>query len=69
MLSGASGMLGTALRDSLDSRGATILQLLRRAPETSNQFQWNPSQRSNSLIREVFEDLIGRYPPIRRKPG
>lgn len=57
MLSGASGMLGTALRDSLDSRGATILQLLRRAPETSNQFQWNPLSALELPHSQVFENL------------
>jgi uncharacterized protein len=57
LLSGASGMLGTALRESLTSRGATILQLLRRPPEAPNQFQWSPSSTLDIPNPEVFEDL------------
>jgi uncharacterized protein len=57
LLSGASGMLGSALRESLTSRGAEILQLLRRPPEAPNHFQWNPSASDGLPHPEVFEGL------------
>jgi uncharacterized protein len=57
LLSGASGMLGTALRGALTSRGATVLQLLRRTPDAPNQFQWEPRSIPELPHPEVFEDL------------
>ena len=57
LLSGASGMLGTALRTALSARGDTVLQLMRRAPVAPNQFQWNPSEGGNLAHSEAFEDL------------
>ncbi|MGA8741093.1 MAG: TIGR01777 family oxidoreductase [Terracidiphilus sp.] len=42
ILSGASGMLGSALRRALDSRKVPTIQLLRRAPTGEGQLQWNP---------------------------
>lgn len=56
LLSGASGMLGTALRQSLSALGATVLQLLRCPPQSPNQFQWNPSS-SELSPPEAFEGL------------
>lgn len=43
VLSGASGMLGTALHRALAARKIPILQLLRRVPTAEGQLQWNPS--------------------------
>ena len=59
LLSGASGMLGMPLRDSLISRGATVLQLIRRPPEEANQFQWNPCSTLAFDHPEAFENLTG----------
>jgi uncharacterized protein (TIGR01777 family) len=42
ILSGASGMLGTALQRALATRGIPTLQLVRRGPATDGQLQWNP---------------------------
>ena len=42
ILSGASGMLGTALHRALAERGIPTLQLLRRLPTAEGQLQWNP---------------------------
>jgi len=43
LLSGASGMLGSALRGALRLRDAKVLQLVRREPEAENQLAWNPA--------------------------
>jgi uncharacterized protein len=43
LLSGASGMLGTALREALASRGTRILQLVRRDPSATSEIRWDPS--------------------------
>ncbi len=57
LLSGASGMLGTALSASLSAKGAAVLQLVRRPPEVPNQFQWTPSSGKELAHSEVFEGL------------
>jgi hypothetical protein len=43
LLSGASGMVGSALREALDARQATVTQLVRRIPQTASELQWNPA--------------------------
>jgi len=56
LLSGASGMLGTALRQSIESAGDATLQLVRRPPSAVNEVRWNPA--SGELTHpEAFEDL------------
>lgn len=57
LLSGASGMLGSALRTALSARGNTVLQLTRRAPLAPNQFQWNPSGGEQLTHSQAFADL------------
>ena len=43
LLSGASGMLGSALRSSFASRGQQTLQLVRRPATQPGQLSWNPA--------------------------
>lgn len=50
-------MLGTALRQALAARGASVFQLLRRPPEGPNQFQWQPRITTELPHAEVFEGL------------
>jgi uncharacterized protein (TIGR01777 family) len=56
LLSGASGMLGTALRQSIESAGDATLQLVRRPPSAVNEIRWNPANRELTHP-EAFEDL------------
>jgi uncharacterized protein len=42
ILSGASGMLGTALHQALAERNIRTLQLVRRTTTADGQLQWNP---------------------------
>lgn len=44
LLSGASGMLGTALRKALAARGITALQLVRGAAAAEHQLAWTPDK-------------------------
>lgn len=44
VLSGASGMLGTALRQALAARSVPVLQLVRRPAAAEGELEWNPSQ-------------------------
>jgi hypothetical protein len=43
LLSGASGLLGAALRQSLAARNLPALQLVRRPAASAAEFQWNPA--------------------------
>ncbi|GAB7038005.1 MULTISPECIES: TIGR01777 family oxidoreductase [Catenuloplanes] len=43
LLAGASGFLGTALRERLRADGHDLRQLVRRTPENGDQIPWKPS--------------------------
>ncbi len=43
LLSGASGMVGSALRAELGARHARVTQLVRRIPQTAAELHWNPA--------------------------
>ncbi|MEU2611959.1 TIGR01777 family oxidoreductase [Micromonospora sp. NPDC007271] len=43
LMAGASGFLGTRLVDRLTADGHQITRLVRRAPRTPDERQWNPS--------------------------
>ncbi len=58
LLSGASGMLGSALHQVLATRNQSILQLVRRPASTSAQLQWNPSVTPPIDNPAPLEDLI-----------
>jgi uncharacterized protein len=46
LLSGASGMVGTALRAELGARLANVTQLVRRVPQAAAEVQWDPAAAS-----------------------
>jgi uncharacterized protein (TIGR01777 family) len=43
LISGASGLIGTALRRSLDEAGHEVIRLVRRAPNSADERQWSPA--------------------------
>jgi uncharacterized protein (TIGR01777 family) len=61
LLSGASGMLGAALRTALQPRNAPVsqqvLQLVRRPPVSSDELQWNPASDKPIAATEPLEGL------------
>lgn len=42
VVSGASGMIGTALRQRLETSGHEVVQLVRREPTDASQVRWDP---------------------------
>ena len=56
-LSGASGMLGKAVRAALDSRGDEVIQLVRREPTQPGELRWNPNSPSPVAQPGVLEEL------------
>ncbi|HWG19473.1 MAG TPA: TIGR01777 family oxidoreductase [Terracidiphilus sp.] len=55
LLSGASGMLGTAIRHSLSESGAELVQLVRRAPAAPGEVQWNPLDETPLATPQALE--------------
>lgn len=51
ILSGASGMLGTAVRQALAQRGLSALQLVRRKTTRKDELQWDPT--ADPAIRDT----------------
>ena len=44
LLTGASGMLGTAIGSALSRRGVRMLTLVRREPKGPDELRWDPAQ-------------------------
>lgn len=42
LISGSSGLIGTALTDSLRKRGAEVRRLVRRQVRYADEYEWNP---------------------------
>jgi uncharacterized protein (TIGR01777 family) len=57
LLSGASGMLGTALRQALAGRGSSIVQLVRRDPSAADELRWDPSARKPVADSQPLEGV------------
>jgi uncharacterized protein len=54
VLTGASGLLGTALRSSLDADGVEVTQLVRGEPAAVTQVHWDPRARAGGLDPAVL---------------
>jgi hypothetical protein len=57
LLSGASGMVGTALRQSLATRHTEMVRLVRRAPEGSDELQWTPAGQAPIANLDALEGV------------
>jgi uncharacterized protein (TIGR01777 family) len=44
VVAGASGFLGSALRDRLDAEGLEVRQLVRHTPSAAGEVRWDPAQ-------------------------
>jgi uncharacterized protein (TIGR01777 family) len=44
VISGASGLIGSALADSLRADGVEVTTLVRRAPQSEDEAQWEPGE-------------------------
>lgn len=44
ILAGASGLIGSALAESLEAQGARVTRLVRRIPRTEDEVQWQPGR-------------------------
>jgi len=58
ILSGASGMIGSALRDRFALRQTPTLQLVRRTPAGRDQLLWDPAKSSAVSASERLEGCV-----------
>lgn len=61
LISGASGMLGSALRAALVLRGVELVQLVRREPKSREEIEWDPAAPSpiaEGRVLEGFDDAF-----------
>ena len=57
LISGASGLIGSALVASLESQGHEVTRLVRRKPSNDNEAQWDPT-------RTIFPDLVSGFDAV-----
>jgi uncharacterized protein (TIGR01777 family) len=57
LISGASGLIGSALVPSLESHGYEVTLLVRRQPTKSNEIPWDP-------MRSIPPDLVSSYDAV-----
>ena len=58
LMSGASGLIGSALVSSLESRGYEVVRLVRRDSNKSSELQWDPMQPIPPEVVSGFEAVI-----------
>jgi hypothetical protein len=62
LISGASGLIGSALAASFEARGDEVFRLVRRAPTSGNEIQWDP-------MREVPTQLVSGFDAVAHLSG
>jgi uncharacterized protein (TIGR01777 family) len=58
VVAGASGLIGSALVDALRADGHEVVRLVRRAPRTPDEVQWDPAQPLSPAKLEGVEAAV-----------
>jgi len=59
LISGSSGLVGTALIKSLETEGHEVFRLVRHAPRSQAEVEWSPDRYSIALARiEGFDTVV-----------
>jgi uncharacterized protein (TIGR01777 family) len=61
LLSGASGLLGSALRSAMAARNYSVISLLRRPPASPDELQWNPEAKPAIAQTQALENLTAAF--------
>ena len=69
-VTGASGLIGTALLPALRADGHEVLRLVRRTPRTADEHRWEPAHRriDPALLPDVDAVINLAGEPIRPRP-
>jgi uncharacterized protein len=59
LISGSHGLVGSALKESLQAGGHEIFRLVRNAPRSDSEIEWSPDRYSIALARlEGFDAVV-----------
>jgi uncharacterized protein len=58
LISGASGLIGSALVSALESHGHEVTRLVRRPTGNGNEFQWDPMHEVSPVLVSGFDIVI-----------
>ncbi len=75
LVSGASGLIGTALLPSLEERGCKITRLVRGRPSGEGQITWNPGRPLrpqtvsgfDAVVHLAGESVVGRWTDAKKR--
>jgi uncharacterized protein (TIGR01777 family) len=75
LISGASGLIGSALIPALEANGYAVTRLVRKAPSATGGITWNPAQPLDpklvsgfdSVIHLSGESIMGRWTAAKKK--
>ncbi len=56
-ITGATGLIGSALAESLADDGADVIRLVRRPPASAGEVRWDPAAAGGGLSQETLADL------------
>jgi uncharacterized protein (TIGR01777 family) len=58
LVSGSTGLIGTALVSSLEKDGHTVKRLVRKSPASENEIFWDPGSKIDSSKLEGFDAVV-----------
>ena len=75
LVSGASGLIGSALVSSLESQGNDVVRLVRHRPKIAKELQWDPTRTISPQLVSGFdvvihlsgENIAGRWTEQRKR--
>jgi uncharacterized protein len=75
LISGASGLLGTAISSRLESQGDVLYRLVRRPPRGEKEIQWDPTRpippdlvsACDAVIHLSGENVAGRWDEAKKE--
>ncbi len=75
LISGASGLIGSALVQSLNSLGDDVIRLVRRSPRDSHEIRWQPMRPIppelvsgfDAVIHLSGENIAGRWTEAKKQ--
>jgi uncharacterized protein len=58
VVTGTSGLVGSALAKSLEADGHEVIRLVRRAPENGNELRWDPNGQPDPVLVEDADAVV-----------
>jgi uncharacterized protein len=58
LVSGSTGLIGSALIPSLEAEGHTVKRLVQKEPASENEIFWNPATKTDSSKLDGFDGIV-----------